>query len=230
MQFSDVYDDDNIAGVGRRCHHHVVEDVCCGESLNSPCYRVEHVEADGNVRFETRDGKPLLRECGFSFKKRSDGGPDAESFVVSQSWRLGADEPVYGLGIWQDESISRLGKKKKMYQENPEDCVPILQSVRGWGLFWDNSSPLDYCEDGGVMTFGGEVGDAIDYYFMYGGTSDGVVRQIRWLTGEVPMQPKWTLGYYISRERYKSWAEAIDVVRGHRRRGIPRRHLSPSAR
>ena len=180
------------------------------------------VEGDGKVAFYTVGGEMLLRESDFALSRRTrPDDPDCGSFEVRQSWRLEKDEPVYGLGIWQDEAISRLGKKKKMYQENPEDCVPILQSVKGWGLFWDNSSPLEYAEKDGTMSLASETADAIDYYFMYGGTSDGVVRQIRFLTGEVPMLPKWTLGYFVSRERYVSWAEDIAVVREHRRRGIP---------
>ena len=71
------------------------------------------------------------------------------------------------------------------------------------------------------MSYTSEVGDASDYYFMYGGTSDGVVRQIRWLSGEVPMLPKWSLGYYVSRERYTSWAQLAEIVDEHRKRGIP---------
>ena len=180
------------------------------------------VGVDGKVVFRSAKGETLLAEDAFSFAKRTrPDDPDVGSFEIRQAWRLEKGEPVYGLGIWQDDAISRLGKKKTLYQENPEDCVPILQSVKGWGIFWDNASPLAYIEKDGLMSLSSDVGDAIDYYFMYGGTSDGVVRQIRFLTGEAPMLPKWTLGYFVSKERYKGWAEDLDVVREHRRRGIP---------
>mgnify|MGYP000107957904 FL=1 len=53
----------------------------------------------------------------------------------------------------------------------------------------------------------------MDYYFMYGGDADGVVAQVRHLTGEVPMFPLWTYGYWQSKERYKSQGETVGVVR-----------------
>ena len=179
------------------------------------------VDGDGKAVFSTAAGETLLAEDGFSFRPRPVGDPDASSFHVAQKWRLGKDEPVYGLGIWQDESIVRRGTSRHMIQDNRDDYVPIVQSVKGWGVFWDNASPTDYSEKDGLMVFDSEVGDAVDYWFMYGGTSDGVVGLVRRLTGEVPMHPKWTLGYYISKERYKSWKEDLDVIREFRRRRIP---------
>ena len=42
-------------------------------------------------------------------------------------------------------------------------------------------------------SFKSDVGDCIDYYFMYGGNADGVIARMRDLTGQVPMFPLWTL-------------------------------------
>ena len=41
------------------------------------------------------------------------------------------------------------------------------------------------------------------------------------LTGRVPMPPKWYFGYTQSKERYVNAKELVDIVREHRRRGIP---------
>jgi alpha-D-xyloside xylohydrolase len=65
------------------------------------------------------------------------------------------------------------------------------------------------------------VGDCIDYYFMYGENADGVVAQMRELTGRAPMFPLWTYGYWQSKERYKSQKEIVDVVRKYRALGVP---------
>ena len=60
----------------------------------------------------------------------------------------------------------------------------------------------------------------MDYYFMYGGDADGVVAQVRYLTGEVPMFPLG-LCYWQSKERYKSQEETVGVVRKYRELGVP---------
>ena len=46
-----------------------------------------------------------------------------------------------------------------------------------------------------------------------------VIAQVRSLTGQAPMFPLWTYGYWQSKERYKSQKEVVDVVRKYRELG-----------
>ena len=71
------------------------------------------------------------------------------------------------------------------------------------------------------MTFDAEVGEGIDYYFMYGGSADGVIAQMRYLTGDVPMFPLWTYGYWQSKERYKTARETEGIVDKYRELQVP---------
>jgi alpha-D-xyloside xylohydrolase len=66
-----------------------------------------------------------------------------------------------------------------------------------------------------------EVGDGIDYYFVYGPDLDKVVAGYRRVTGAAPMLPRWALGLWQSRQRYETSQQSLDVVDGFRRRGIP---------
>jgi alpha-D-xyloside xylohydrolase len=66
-----------------------------------------------------------------------------------------------------------------------------------------------------------EVGDGIDYYFVYGPTLDKVVGGYRRITGPAPMIPRWALGLWQSRQRYETAKASLDVVDGFRSRGIP---------
>jgi alpha-D-xyloside xylohydrolase len=66
-----------------------------------------------------------------------------------------------------------------------------------------------------------EVGDGIDYYFVYGPRLDEVVAGYRELTGRAPLMPRWALGLWQSRERYKTQQESLDTLAEFRRRGIP---------
>ena len=66
-----------------------------------------------------------------------------------------------------------------------------------------------------------EVGDGIDYYFVYGPDLDDVVAGYRELTGRAPLMPRWALGLWQSRERYKTAQETLDTLAEFRRRGIP---------
>jgi alpha-D-xyloside xylohydrolase len=66
-----------------------------------------------------------------------------------------------------------------------------------------------------------EVGDGIDYYFLFGPELDGVVSGYRRVTGTASLMPRWAFGLFQSRERYSSAADVTAAVEGHRTRGIP---------
>ncbi|MDX1954011.1 MAG: glycoside hydrolase family 31 protein [Chitinophagaceae bacterium] len=61
----------------------------------------------------------------------------------------------------------------------------------------------------------------IDYYFVLGADADGVIKGYRHLTGKAPIVPKWAMGYWQSRERYKSQDEVLNTVAEFRKRRFP---------
>lgn len=65
-----------------------------------------------------------------------------------------------------------------------------------------------------------EVGDGIDYTFVYGPQLDHVVAGYRTLTGRATLLPIWTLGLWQSRQRYDTAQQSLDVLAEYRRRGI----------
>ena len=66
-----------------------------------------------------------------------------------------------------------------------------------------------------------EVGDGVDYWFIYGPALDTVIAGYRRITGTAPMMPRWAFGLWQCRERYKTAAESVAVVDEYRKRGIP---------
>ena len=166
--------------------------------------------------FMTNKGKVLLKERGISMVRKNTG-----EFEVSQSFFLDKDEAIYGLGTVQDSKLNRRGLKKRMEQSNLEDFQNVLQSIKGYGIYWENYSPTLFEDNAQGMTFTSEVGQGIDYYFMYGGSADGVIALMRQLTGDVPMFPLWTYGYWQSKERYKTAQETESIVDQYRALNVP---------
>jgi alpha-D-xyloside xylohydrolase len=66
-----------------------------------------------------------------------------------------------------------------------------------------------------------EVGDGVDYWFIYGPALDAVIAGYRRITGEPPMMPRWAFGLWQCRERYRTAAESVAVLDEYRTRGIP---------
>ena len=169
-----------------------------------------------SLTFMTSKGKVLLRENGWSLIRKN-----IDEFEVSQTFTLDKDEAIYGLGTVQDGKMNRRGLKKRMEQSNLEDFQNVLQSIKGWSIYWENYSPTMFEDNAQGMTFTSEAGQGVDYYFMYGGSADGNIALMRQLTGDVPMFPLWTYGYWQSKERYKSAKETESIVDQYRALNVP---------
>jgi alpha-D-xyloside xylohydrolase len=175
----------------------------------------------GTISFTTSSGKQLLgeKDPGVVFTDFNDAG--VKTYSVYQSFGLDKDEAIYGLGQQQNGKMIQRNLKLNMIQGNTDDYIPFFLSVKGYGLFWDNYSPTLFEDSPESTSFKSDVGDYADYYFMYGGNADGVIACMRDLTGQVPMFPLWTFGYWQSKERYKSQDELVDVVKKYRELGVP---------
>ena len=179
-----------------------------GNSISSSQLTVRQ-DTQGRLTFLTAKGKVLLREKSHDIAQ------------VRQTFILDKEEAVYGLGTFQNGKMNRRGEHKRMEQSNLEDFQNVLQSIKGWGLYWENYSPTQFDDDENGMSFTSEVGKGIDYYFMYGGSADGVIAQMRHLSGDVPMFPLWTYGFWQSKERYKSARETEGIVDKYRELQVP---------
>lgn len=188
--------------------------------LNTSELSVSVDTGTGIVSYFSKDGKSLLAEkSGMQFIDFDDAG--TKTYQVYQPFVLDKEEAIYGLGQLQNGKMIQRNMTKNLIQGNVEDVSPFFQSTKGYGVFWDNYSPTLFTDNEVETSFRSEVGDCVDYYFMYGKDADGVIAQVRSLTGQAPMFPLWTYGYWQSKERYKSQEEVVDVVRKYRELGVP---------
>ena len=65
------------------------------------------------------------------------------------------------------------------------------------------------------------MGNGIDYYFVAGNSMDDVISGYRTLTGKSQIMPKWAMGFWQSRERYKTQDEIVGTLAEFRKREIP---------
>lgn len=175
------------------------------------------VKSNGDIIFLDNKGNTLLSETSSTIS----GTDEPKTRRARQVFSNGKDEPIYGVGILQEGRMDMRGTNRRMIQGNTDDYTNIIQSVSGWGLFWDNYSPTTFKAEGQEFEFDSENGGCIDYYFIYGGDADGVIAGIRQLSGSVPMLPIWSYGFMQSRERYKSSAELVEVLEKYRATGVP---------
>ena len=175
----------------------------------------------GIITYAKPNGDTLLieQENVKAFTPINDAG--RSTYSVYQGFTTSKEEGLYGLGQLQNGQMMQRDITKHLVQGNVEDVfsfLPVhqrLRSVLGQLLRY-----YIYRQRTGT-SFRSEVGDCIDYYFMYGGSADGVIAEVRALTGDVPMMPLWSYGFMQSKERYKSQEETVGVVKKYRELGIP---------
>ena len=71
------------------------------------------------------------------------------------------------------------------------------------------------------LSFWSEMSRDMDYYFIAGDNMDDVIHGYRTLTGKAQVMPRWSMGFWQSRERYKSSDDLLSTLGEFRKRHIP---------
>ena len=96
---------------------------------------------------------------------------------------------------------------------------------------WQPDGSVSYCglrvaeprtaEEQGQLSIWSEMSRDMDYYFIAGKNMDEAISGYRTLTGKAPVYPKWVMGFWQSRERYKTANELTSTLVEFRKRHIP---------
>ena len=94
---------------------------------------------------------------------------------------------------------------------------------------WQPDGDVSYCglrasrrlQNQNCLSIWTEMAKDMDYYFIAGKNADEIISGYRTLTGKAPVYPKWVLGFWQSRERYKTSEEIISTLSEFRKRQIP---------
>ena len=177
--------------------------------LSTDSLAVSVAKADGCVTFASHDGRMLLCEK-----------PSSRDSLC-QTFALDPDESVYGLGQHRYGSLDWRGCEVDLYNRNMDISIPLVHSVKGYAVYWDNTSHSHFKDNCEGMTLSSDSGPAVDYYFVYGGNADGVISGLHKLSGCAPMNALWSYGFIQSKNSYQDWDEMADVVERYRSLGVP---------
>jgi alpha-D-xyloside xylohydrolase len=134
---------------------------------------------------------------------------DRKAYHTKLEFEWVEGEALYGLGSHEEGMFNLRGQHQYLYQQNMKAVVPVLVSTRGYGIFMDSCSLMTFHDDAFGSYLWSDVDDELDYYFLYGPEFDQIVHEIRTLTGQSPMLPKWAFGYVQSKERYVTQDELV---------------------
>ncbi len=191
--------------------------------LTTDALKIELSLKWGNVQFSTATGQGLLRERNSIPRTYGPAELNGEKkFHVEDRFAPDFSEGFYGLGQHQNGMFNYRGATVELGQNNTDVAIPLLLSSKGYALMWntaslthvDNRFPLE-------LNLDSLAGHAIDYYFIYGPEMDQLIHEYRNLTGHTPLLPKWSYGFFQSKDRYVSQEEVLGIAHRYREEHIP---------
>ncbi|MCQ2203255.1 MAG: DUF5110 domain-containing protein [Bacteroidales bacterium] len=131
-----------------------------------------------------------------------------DELIVPEIWRT-----AWNPNSHKFQYAMEAGKKYKIHIDWIPDGGESYCAVRAL-------TPVPDAEQN-KLAFWSEMGRQLDYYFIKGQNLDEVISGYRTLTGKAQVMPKWALGFWQSRERYKTQDEILGVLAEFRRRQVP---------
>ena len=129
--------------------------------------------------------------------------------VVPERWRTAWNPNAYKFSTYLPE-----GKKKHIRIEWQPDGGESYCGLRV-------AAPRTDRYNQQCLSIWCEMAQDMDYYFIAGKNLDEVISGYRTLTGKASLYPKWVLGFWQSRERYKTQDELVSTLAEFRKRNIP---------
>ncbi len=153
-----------------------------------------------------------------------------DGMMASEIMNLAHNERILGMG----ERFSGINRRGETIFNYVDDCdgntspmtykpIPFLLSSRGYGIFFNTAVPFKSwigSQSRTAATFLMEE-PVLDYYFFYGPRLSDVITQYTALTGRPALPPRWSFGFWISRNGFNTADEALEVANSFRERELP---------
>jgi len=197
-------------------------------SLKTPRLKVLLTRDPVCISFSTADGQILNEEdasLGTSwigeqlttYKKLQEG----ERFIGLGEKTGPLDRRGYGYQNWNTDAFSYSLGEDPLYCSTP--FYIGLHNGLQYGIFLDNTHKSFFnfgASNNRFSSIGVDAGD-LNYYFIQGDTVAEIIQHYTWLTGRMPLPPKWSIGYQQCRYSYYPDSEVRAVARTFREKDIP---------
>lgn len=147
--------------------------------------------------------------------------PGTNDYELTARFEAFEDEKIFGMGQYQEKQLNKKGAVLELAHRNSQASVPFYISSRGYGFLWNNPAI-------GTVIFGTNKTEwtakstkKLDYLIIAGDSPAEIEEQYTFATGRVPMMPEYGLGFWQCKLRYRNQEELLNVVREHKKRGLP---------
>lgn len=175
--------------------------------------------------YHTESGKLLLKEYhrmgplkinGREFKAIIGG-----KYKLTARFESDPKEKLYGMGQYQQDTFDLKGSALELAQRNTQASVPFVLSSEGYGFLWNNPAIGEAVFGKNMTLWRSEVTDTLDYLMIAGDSPAEIEEAYMTATGKPPMMPRYAMGFWQSKLRYRTQDELMAVARKYRDLGIP---------
>ncbi len=174
---------------------------------------------DGSLLNEDEPGLPAsyIGTQVTCYKKLQDG----ERFIGLGEKTGALDRRGHGYQNWNTDAYSYHAGTDPLYCSMP--FYIGLHHSRQYGIYLDNTFKSFFnfgASNNRFSSFSAEAG-VMKYYFMSAPSVGELIAQYTWLTGRIPLPPRWSLGYQQCRYSYYPDKEVLSTARTFREKEIP---------
>ncbi|WP_308991029.1 TIM-barrel domain-containing protein [Mariniflexile litorale] len=200
-----------------------------------------YTTTDSGVKTLVRQEASIFFEDKKSIKKLPEGFPLKNASLTYEGAIEAPKTGAYKFSLYYAGYIKVFLNNEEIVPErwrtawNPNSYKFVMDLEAGkkvpLRIEWQPNGGVSYCglraktpqleEEKGNQVWWSEMNKSLNYYFVHGNSMDEVIKGYRELTGKAQIMPKWAMGYWQSRERYKTEDEILGALKGFRDRKIP---------
>ena len=143
------------------------------------------------------------------------------NYTIHTRFEANDNERIYGMGQYQQKQLNLKGCKLELAQRNSQASVPFYLSSKGYGFLWNNPGIGEVSFANNLTEWISIDSDFIDYWICVEDTPKQIISSYTDVTGHAPQMPKFALGLWQSKLRYRTQDEVLNVARKYHSLGIP---------
>ncbi len=147
--------------------------------------------------------------------------PGTTDYELTMRFEANDNEKIFGMGQYQEAHLDKKGSVLELAHRNSQASVPFYVSSLGYGFLWNNPAIGNAIFGNNKTEWTAKSTKKADYFITVSDKPEEILRAYTEATGRAPMMPEYGMGFWQCKLRYRTQEELLNVVREHKKRGLP---------
>ncbi len=147
--------------------------------------------------------------------------PGTTDYELTMRFEANDNEKIFGMGQYQEAHLDKKGSVLELAHRNSQASVPFYLSSLGYGFLWNNPAIGNAIFGNNKTEWTAKSTKKADYFITVSDKPEEILRAYTEATGRAPMMPEYGMGFWQCKLRYRTQEELLNVVREHKKRGLP---------